>query len=506
MSATVQISSGQLRGGHENGVHVFRGIPYAAPVSGANRFRPPQPVEPWSGVRDASVNGQISLQVELPPPFGQPLPPAGPDCLNLNVWTPDPSASGLPVFVWIHGGAFYGGSGIEHVYDGASFARNGVVCVTINYRLGAQGFLHLADHFPQFADSGNCGLLDQIEALRWVKKNISAFGGDPNRVTIAGESAGGMSVTTILATPSAKGLFQQAIPQSGAGHNGISAPTASRIAGVVLSRLGVAPGDIDALNAVSDEKLLEVQVALIAEAGSTRDPEIFGEAAPSTMPFQPVYGTFVLPQQPISAVAAGSAADVSMLIGTTKDESVVFVVAMAELFNEGMVKGLLQATFGDAEKGEAAFRLYQSNRPGALPFQITGAVESDRMFIVPALRLAEAQTKYNKNVWMYRFDWGTPIYDGMLGACHALELAFVFNNLKDPRASYLVGPDGPQQLADNVHSAWVNFTKNGSPEHSGIPTWPRFDSQRRPTMLFDMECKVVDRPNEEEVSLWAGIL
>lgn len=225
MGAIVTTKSGRIEGGSENGVHVFRGIPYAAPTGGANRFKAPQPVSPWDGVRDGTKNGLISHQPPLPPPFGQPLPPAGDDCLNLTVWTPDPGAAKLPVFVWIHGGAFFGGSSIEPVYNGSSFARNGVVCVTINYRLGAQGFWNLSEHFPEFPDSGNLGLLDQIAALQWVHDNIASFGGDPSRVTIGGESAGGMSVGSLLAAPKVKGLFSQAIPQSGAGiqhhHHGI---------------------------------------------------------------------------------------------------------------------------------------------------------------------------------------------------------------------------------------------------------------------------------------------
>ena len=205
MNTQVNISTGALRGSIENGLHIFKGVPYAAPIDGPNRFRAPQPRESWSGVRDATQIGLISRQAPLPAPFGSPLPDAGADCLNLNVWSPDVNGS-LPVFVWIHGGAFYGGSGVEAVYDGASFARNGVVCVTINYRLGAQGFLHLADHFPEFAESGNAGILDQIAALTWVQQNIAGFGGDPSRVTIGGESAGDHTLR-----------FKQSAPASGNG-------------------------------------------------------------------------------------------------------------------------------------------------------------------------------------------------------------------------------------------------------------------------------------------------
>ena len=200
--------------------------------------------------------GLTAIQQPMPGIFGElgtPQSPAGDDCLNLNVWTPDPGAGGLPVLVWIHGGAFYAGSGVDDVYNGAAFARDGVVCVTINYRLGVQGFWHLGEHFAELAQSGNIGMLDQIAALQWVQENIAAFGGDPNQVTIAGESAGGMSVSTLMAMPAAKGLFQRAIPQSGAGHNGISSATATMIGGHMLDVLGVQPGDLASLMRIPSE-------------------------------------------------------------------------------------------------------------------------------------------------------------------------------------------------------------------------------------------------------------
>ena len=504
METVVQVAQGQLRGSVENGLHIFKGVPYAAPIDGPNRFRAPQRRESWSGFRDATTIGLISRQAPLPPPFGTPLPEAGADCLNLNVWSPDVTGS-LPVYVWIHGGAFYGGSGVEAVYDGASFARNGVVCVTINYRLGAQGFLHLADHFPEFAESGNAGLLDQIAALKWVQQNIAAFGGDPARVTIAGESAGGMSVSSLLATSLAKGLFTQAIPQSGAGHNGISAKTATVIAGEVLRRLDVKPGDSEALAKVSDERLFEVQLEVMALA-QTRDPEIFGEAAASTMPFQPTYGTPILPKQPIELIEAGSAAGIKVLTGTTMQESLVFVVAMADMFGEEMLEGLVTATFGSADKGRAALEKYLANRPGALPFQITAAVETDRMFIVPCRRLADAQVKHSPDVWTYRFDWPTPVYDGALGACHALELVFVFNNLGDPSAAYMCGDNAPQSVADAMHQAWVAFVKTGNPQHAGLPEWPRHNTNDRPMLQFNTTSTLGHNLCADELALWDGVL
>ncbi|MUH52070.1 MAG: carboxylesterase family protein [Actinobacteria bacterium] len=504
MDSIITLSSGQVRGAVADGVHVFRGIPYAAPPVGANRWQPPQPAAAWDGVRDATANALIVLQPPMPPPFGGDLPPAGDDCLNLNVWTPDTTATGLPVLVWIHGGAFVSGSGIEPTYDGASFARQGVVCVTINYRLGAEGFLHLADHFEQFADAGNLGILDQVAALRWVRDNIAGFGGDPGRVTIAGESAGAMSVGTLLATPSAGGLFQQAVLQSGAGHNGISAPTASRIAGHLLELLGVAPGDLDALQRVTPAQLLDAQVALSAEIQTTRNPERFGEAANSAMPFQPTYGTAVVPQRPIDAVAAGSAAGVSMLIGTTMEESLVFVVAMQDMFNDEMVALTLDVVFAGA--GAAALDQYRGSRPTAAPHEIVAAVETDRMFRVPAVRMADAQSALNPNVWMYRFDWRTPILGGAFGACHALELAFVFNTLQSEMAATFNGPDAPQSVADAMHAAWAHFAANGEPGHAGLPEWPRYGAAQRATMLFDEACALVNHPGAAELALWDGVI
>src|SRR5829696_8437568 len=226
---TVRTTSGAVRGRNRDGVHAYLGIPYAAPPFGPRRFGAPQPPQPWDDVRDATAYGPTVPKPPYVPPYDLLLPEPvipGEDCLNLNVWTPDPGGAGLPVFVWVHGGAFVNGSGAVPVYDGAAFARDGVVCVTVNYRLGVEGFLHFADDGP-----ANRGLLDQLAALRWVQDNIAAFGGDPARVTVGGESAGAMSIGCLLAMSSARGLFARAILQSGAGHHASSEPTATRIGG-----------------------------------------------------------------------------------------------------------------------------------------------------------------------------------------------------------------------------------------------------------------------------------
>ena len=507
LNSTVTVSTGMLRGTQSNGVHAFRGIPYAAPPVGANRWQPPQPAVSWDGIRDASIDGLIAPQPLMPPPFaGGDLPPAGDDCLNLSVWTPDPAASGLPVLVWIHGGAFVSGSSIEPTYDGASFARQGVVCVTINYRLGALGFLHLGEHFPELADSGNLGILDQVAALQWVQQNIAAFGGDPGRVTVAGESAGGMSVGTLLALESTNGLFQRAILQSGAGHNGISAPTASAIAGHLLELVGVAPGDIDALRQLTSEQLLEAQNTLTLELQMTRNPIKFGEAAASAMAFQPTFGTAVLPLRPIEAITAGSAANVAVLTGTTMEECLVFVVAMKDMFSDELVEMTMAAVFGSQAAGTAALDRYRSNRANAAPHEIVAAAQTDSMFRVPAVRMADAQSAHNPNVWMYRFDWQTPVLNGSFGACHALELAYVFNNLDSELAAMFAGPNAPRPLADAMHTAWANFITHGDPAHDGLPAWPRYTTSDRSTLLFNEACSVATNPRADELALWDGII
>ncbi|MGI9614908.1 MAG: carboxylesterase/lipase family protein [Acidimicrobiales bacterium] len=510
MASTVTIATGQVQGVDEGGVHAFKGIPYAAPPVGPNRLRPPQPVEPWDGARDASNYGLVALQQPMPGIFGElgtPQNPSGDDCLNLNVWSPDPGASGLPVLVWIHGGAFYAGSGIDDVYNGASFASNGVVCVTINYRLGVQGFWHLGEHFAELAESGNLGMLDQVAALRWVQENIAAFGGDPGQVTIAGESAGGMSVGTLMAMPSARGLFNRAIPQSGAATNGISAPTASMIAGHMLEMLGVAPGDLEALGRVSSDVLLQTQQKLGDELTETRDPNRFGEAAASAMAFQPTYGTDVLPDLPLNAIAAGSASDVDVMIGTTMEEALIFLVDLKEMFNEELVQATMDGVFGAAGKdGGAALDVYRSHLPDVEYHELVAAIETHRMFTVPAIRMADAQVANNSNIWMYRFDWRTPAAGGAWGAHHFLEVPFAFNMLDTPQARGFAGDDPPQGLADATHAAWVNFVKHGNPNSDDLPAWPRYNPADRATMLLNEPCSVANRPDDERLALWDGVI
>jgi para-nitrobenzyl esterase len=505
--AVVETSHGRVEGAERDGVHAFMGIPYAAAPVGERRFRPPTPRQRWDGVRPSAVSAVVR-QADSPGPFGdlfRPPNPQGEDCLNLNVWTPDPGAAGLPVLVWIHGGAFTIGSGSDPIYDGASFARNGVVAVTVNYRLGVDGFLHVG---PDTEGSGNFGMLDQIAALEWVRDNIARFGGDPGRVTIAGESAGGMSVGTLMAMPRARGLFQRAIPQSGAGHNGVSTESGNAVARELMGALGLRRDDVAGLIELPFERVLSAQTTLTTELLASPDVAKWGDVAVSGAPmaFQPLIGLDDLPKRPIEAIESGSAADVDVLIGHTAEEFMLFLGLAPEMM--GIDESMLGPVFGMAGKdGAAALATYRANRPDATAIELLAALQTDRVFRIPAIRLAEAQLAQGASVWMYRFAWRSPAFGGRIGAGHAIELPFVFNTTDAPMSRGLIGDDPPVALADAVHHAWAAFITDGEPGHPGLPVWPQDDADQRRTMdLDDGHSAVVADPDGDERRLWDGIL
>lgn len=490
----VQTKQGAVRGASTNGVAVFKGIPYAAPPFGPNRFQPPQPHVAWEGVRDALEYGPTVPKPPYFPPFdalfSDPVIP-GEDCLNLNIWTPDPAASGLPVLLWIHGGAFSNGSGAELTYDGTNFARDGVVCITINYRLGADGFLFLSDGI------GNLGILDQIAALQWVQENISTFGGDPAKVTIAGESAGGISVTTLLSLPQTKGLFQRVIAESGAGHHVLSPATAQMIGKYLAEKLKVEVNR-EAIAAVSTEQLLQAQVELSGEAFANPDPVKWGEVAANLMPFEPVVDGSIIPARPIDSITAGAGSEISVLIGSNIEEERLMLVpnSAIDYINEDMLKGAITVYGLPLEETLAT---YGESRPGATPGELLEAIVTDWFFRIPALRVAEARSKEGSSpTYVYEFAWRPPTFEGRLGACHYLEVPFAFDNLYTEDDLPLTGPNPPQELADTMHSAWVSFIKAGN------PGWTAYNLENRPTMRFDETSGVVNDPRSAERKLWDG--
>ncbi len=329
MDPVVRVAQGQVRGAEKDGVLSFKGIPYAAAPFGPNRFQAPAAAPSWEGIRDALEFGPTCPAPPYPAPLDALLPEpviAGDECLNLNVWTPGLDGPPKPVFVWIHGGAFVNGSGAVPTYDGTRFARDGVVCVTINYRLGAEGFL-LLEGAP-----ANRGLLDQIAALEWVRDNIAAFGGDPNQVTIGGESAGGMSVGTLLSMPAAEGLFHRAIPQSGAGHHVIRAEIASKVTAALAAELSIAP-TVEAFAAIAPGALIAAQSACHRSVFRDARPSRVGRARRNLMPFEPAIDGTVVPARPIDRIAEGASSQVDVIIGSNADEYALFLIpnGVAEL-------------------------------------------------------------------------------------------------------------------------------------------------------------------------------
>jgi len=499
----VQTRSGRVQGEESGGIHVFKGIPYARPPVGELRFRPPQPDEPWQGVREATAFGSIAMQNPSPLEslFGAaPKPAMGEDCLHLNVWTPGLDGARRPVMVWIHGGAFVTGSGSTPWYDGTTFATRGdVVLVTINYRLGAFGFLHLADAAgDSFAGSGNAGILDQAAALAWVRDNIAAFGGDPANVTIFGESAGAMSVGTLLGLPAATGLFRRAALQSGAASTVQTRERANEVAAAMLEALGIPAEDAERIRDVPAEELLAAQAKVsLAMAGA------------GGLPFQPVHDGDALPRRPLDAVAEGSAAGISVLAGTTQDEARLFTSfdPNATPKDEAELLARCVGLIGSEERSRAAVEAYRRARPEGSLGDVWSAIMTDQIFRLPAARLLDAQSRQTDQTWMYLFTWATPAFGGTLGSCHALEIPFVFNNLDKPGASAFTGAATPemQQLAETMQDAWIAFARTGDPNHPGLPRWERYEPGRRATMVFNASCAAAEGAGCEQLALWEEV-
>lgn len=494
METIVDIGPGRLRGRVTDGIHVFKGIPYAAPPFGPRRLQPPQPVQAWSGVRDALVWGAKPPQAPYPAPLEVFLPELdvpGEDCLTLNVWSPDLRAAGLPVMVWIPVAGFEHGTAAVPFYDGSRFARDGVVLVSINSRAAAEGLAYLE------GGAANRGLLDQLAALEWVRDNIAAFGGDPDNVTVAGESAGGHSIGTLLSMPRAEGLFRRAIIQSGGGHAVFPVPTAQRVARALADRLGVA-ATREALAAVPVDQLLQAQGQLTGDLMANPDPQRWGpEVAVGGLLWAPVLDGDVVAARPIDRIAAGAGGGIDLLAGSNLEEWNLFLVPSGAIdqITPEMLAGVTAAYGLPVEQALVAYR---ATHPGAGPGELLAAITGDWWFRIPALQLADAHAAGPAATYMYEFAWRSPQFEGRLGACHGLEIAFVFDTLgldTEPTA----GPAPPQQLAEAMHAAWVAFVTGGN------PGWAAYDLDRRATMRFDTTSEVIDDPRAAVRDLWDGV-
>ncbi|OKH99392.1 carboxylesterase [Streptomyces sp. CB02923] len=487
----VTTTQGAVRGLRQDGTAVFLNIPYAAPPLGAARFAPPRPHAPWDGVRDATAPGPNAPQSErnlgdldMSPYFGEGWS-RGEDYLTVNVWTPADGGGGLPVMVFVHGGGFVAGSTRSALYDGSGFARDGVVLVTLNYRLGVAGFLDLP------GAPANRGLLDVVAALRWVRENITAFGGDPDRVTLFGQSAGATIVGGVLAAPEAAGLFRRAIVQSGNGLGAFTAEQAARVTRAAAAALGVEP-HADAFADIGDERLVEAAARLAGidlRTATHRDPLL------GLSPFG-----LVLDTQPAVSVAAGSGRGVDLLVGTNAEEGNLYLspVGRYSTSTAADVEAVAARSHPDPVR---LVETYREARPGAAPGALRSAVMSDALFGAGSWALLSAHAAHPESATFgYGFAWRSRALDGTLGAAHAVELPFVFDRVDLPRLhgpGRLLGPDAPPaELAARMHGSWVRFAATGS------PGWAPYDNERRTTMRIDAEWAEADDPRGPERRAW----
>lgn len=486
----VSTQSGRVAGYVDQGVYIYKGIPYAK----AERFMPPQPADKWEGTRSCRAYGPTAPQGkragwendEIAFAFDWDDGHAGEDCLRLNIWTPGVNnGRKRPVMVWLHGGGYSAGSGQEQAgYDGTNLARRGdAVVVSLNHRLNVLGFLDLSAYGEKYAASGNAGLLDLVAALQWVNKNIAAFGGDAENVTIFGQSGGGGKVSTLLATPAARGLFHKAIVQSGSMLRTMEARWSRRIGSATLAHLGLSAAEVDKLATLPYEQLLAAGEAAVRQVRAEADREgvhsfIFGWA--------PTVDGDILPAQPFDPQAPAQSKDIPMLIGTTLHEftASTYVPALRTAPREEVVK-MLTARYG--ERTDEFLRLFEKTYPDHQPKDL---VDVDFVFRPGALEQARIKVaQAGAPVYMYLFAYESPILDGILRSTHCMEIPFAFGNVAR-HASMTGGGAEAVALGEKMSGAWLNFARTGNPNTPGLPQWTPYTPDGGDTMWLDRECSV----------------
>ncbi len=497
-NVVVQTAFGNIRGSERDGVTVFKGIPYAAPAAGENRFMPTQTPRPWPGVRDALEFGPIVPQPPSPPELSNvKLPQSEVGCLTLNIWTPSIDSRKRPVMFWIHGGSLKIGSGAE-IDGGKLAARGDVVVVSINYRLGVLGFLYVP------GKTANVGILDQIEALRWVKQNIDHFGGDPGNITVFGESAGAHSITVLMSMPRARGLFRRAISQSSGCsvlyHKASGGEAAGR---GVFSKLGITYGDLEALQAVS-----------LADLQSAYDKT---EAITSPFDFFPPFvDGDTVPVHPLEAIGNGYAVDIELLAGFNSNEASLFslwdpeVNRLTEDTFRQRISFFFTLMMGAKQDPRVADKFVNFYLEASRRTSLRHAWEdyyTDNMFRVPIVRFLGLQSGSGACVYAYEFAWKTPELGGMLGSPHALDIGFVFGTLGDsPNGVFPARSPETDTLSQAMMDSWVQFARTGNPNHKGIPAWPKYKPDSRQIMVFDRESHVAADRYAERDRIWEGFL
>ena len=493
---TADTQYGQVQGMANAGIKEFKGIPYGAPASGKNRYMPPKKPAAWTGVRECLAYGQISPQTIASPAsdYGQLIQwdlhygtGMGEDVLTLNIWTPGIKDGGKrAVLVSFHGGGFATGSGNGPQYDGLQLARLAdVVVVNVNHRLASFGYLHLADLGapPEFAHAGVVGMMDLVASLQWVRDNIENFGGDPAKVMIFGQSGGGAKTSTMLAIPSAKGLFHSAGIQSGSTIRSATREQATKSAELLLAKLGISKGNIADIQMVPWQQILEAQTSLGASAAFT--PVVDGE---------------ILPHHPFDPAAPPESADVPVIISNTLEDAALRLTNF-DLTDEGL-RTMLNQRYG--AKAETILAIYRNRYPDKSPFLIQAQIATDSTARRSATLQAERKAAQGKApAYMYLWAFASAGFGGKFGAVHGTDVSATFNNYRDGVGG--TGSDEERALWSRFATTWVTMAKNANPNNSKIPNWPAYDATTRATMIFDKEVRVENDPRSEIRKFWADM-
>jgi para-nitrobenzyl esterase len=497
-SVVADTAFGKIRGEEIQGIKIFKGVPYGATTAGQNRFMPPVDPTPWAAVRDTLHYGPSAPQ-RNPEAAGAVsplavasanLPPESEDCLVLNVWTPAlKDGRKRPVLFWCHGGGFVSGSGSSPGTDGANLARRGdVVVVTINHRLNVLGFTYLAEFGgPDFASSGDVGMLDIVHALRWVRNNIEQFGGDPNTVMIFGQSGGGRKVGTLLAMPSAKGLFHRAVIESGPTIKLVEIGQATNVAAMLLAKLNLTTSQVRELQKVPVERIMAAYFSVVKGMGN-RDQMTEG--------FSPTVDGKAIPHHPFHPAASPISADVPLMLGSTRTEMTLQSDEAAFSLDEAGMRARVKSLAGD--HGETLIETYRKLNPRATPSELFFLIASDYRYGAPIMKIAERRAALGKGpVHLYYFTWETPVQGGRLKSPHTIEIPFAFDNVQISKQITGGGADA-MALADKVSDTWIAFARTGDPNTSKLPNWPAFNATERPTMVINNQSKVVSDPIREQ--------
>ena len=490
MTPAVQTSSGRIRGVVRFGVNQFHGVPYGASTAGANRFRPPVAPTPWTGVRDCLEVGNRSPQ-DPDGPISEVFAldrrePMGEDCLSINVFTPALTGS-RPVMVWLHGGGFAGGSGNWLLYDGTNLARKeDVVVVSVNHRLNIFGFLHLADlgAGERWAGASNTGMKDIVAALAWVKQNIGGFGGNPGNVTVFGQSGGGSKVTTLMAMPSAKGLFHRAIAQSGSALRGVPRDEATKATTQFLTRVGLKATQLDELQQLPWARVLEA---------------FFAEPRIANLGGGPVVDGMSLPRDQWTPDAPAYSAEIPLMVGSVETEDAWSdPPPPLQMPEDEMMTRVRRITRNDDAKARELVALYRNTHTGITNTDVWLIMNSDNTRRANAQLLAELKTAQRRApAYLYYFTWRSPVHLGQMKSYHTLDIPFAFDNV-DIAVSMTGAGNDRYALAHRMSAAWAAFARTGNPSHKDLPTWPAFNATSYPTMVLGNDCRVVDDPNRDE--------